>query len=79
VTNLNDNRDAVMADTRRQLRRLDIVESQVRATLAKLLRVERHCPCGARPESPVTHPHVPGCELAAAIDSLRGLLGDPDA
>ena len=28
----------------------------------------RHsCPCGARPESPDTHPHVPGCPTERAI------------
>lgn len=33
---------------------------------------ERHCPCGARPESPETHPHVPGCVVAAAINRAEG-------
>jgi hypothetical protein len=28
---------------------------------------ERHCPCGARPESPDTHPHIPGCLIAEAL------------
>jgi len=27
------------------------------------------CPCGARAESPKTHPHVGGCPTAAAIES----------
>lgn len=30
----------------------------------------RHCPCGARPESPLAHPHVPGCKVAAALAAL---------
>lgn len=32
-----------------------------------LLEIERHCPCGARPESPDTHPHVIGCPVARAL------------
>jgi hypothetical protein len=36
--------------------------------LTKALRfAERHCPCGARPESLDTHPHVPGCQIDAAL------------
>ncbi len=34
--------------------------------------IERHCPCGARPESPNTHAHVPGCEVAELIQVLGG-------
>lgn len=26
--------------------------------------IEMHCPCGARPESLNTHPHVGGCPVA---------------
>jgi len=29
------------------------------------------CPCGARKESPRTHPHVIGCPTAIAIDYLK--------
>lgn len=36
--------------------------------LTEALRwAERHCPCGARPESPDTHPHLPGCLVGAAL------------
>lgn len=31
----------------------------------------RGCPCGARPESPNTHPHVTGCPTAAAIAAMK--------
>ncbi len=34
--------------------------------------IEQHCPCGARPESPNTHPHVLGCEVAELIQVLGG-------
>jgi hypothetical protein len=30
-------------------------------------QTEHSCPCGARPESPNTHPHVGGCPTAAAL------------
>lgn len=46
------------------------------AIVAEALRVaERHCPCGARPESPLTHPHVPGCSIARAVEQLGRLSG----
>lgn len=32
-----------------------------------ILEIEMHCPCGARPESPNTHPHVGGCPVAEAL------------
>lgn len=32
-----------------------------------ILEIEMHCPCGARPESPKTHPHVWGCPVAKAL------------
>ncbi len=37
------------------------------------LEIANHCPCGARPESPRTHPHVPGC----AVYKLLKLLNLP--
>ncbi len=33
--------------------------------------VEIHCPCGARPESLDTHPHVGGCPVAKALAALE--------
>ena len=40
--------------------------------LAKALReVEKHCPCGARPESPATHPHVIGCPVGIALGEVK--------
>ena len=41
------------------------------ASLAK--EIENHCPCGARPESPRTHPHVTGCP----VYKLLRVLGVP--
>jgi hypothetical protein len=35
--------------------------------LELLHQIEQHCPCGARPESPDTHPHVLGCPVDLAI------------
>jgi hypothetical protein len=36
-------------------------------------QIEIHCPCGARTESPVTHPHVRGCP----VDKLLSILDAP--
>lgn len=40
--------------------------------LAALKHAEKFCPCGARPESPHTHPHVIGCPVGAAIAKAEG-------
>lgn len=34
--------------------------------------IENHCPCGARPESLQTHPHVAGCPVARLLGLLSG-------
>lgn len=50
----------------------------------EVMQVERTCPCGARPESPATHPHVIGCPVARALEvwqdatARRATTGDPD-
>jgi hypothetical protein len=39
--------------------------------LVEALRfAEKHCPCGARPESLSTHPHTPGCLIGSALERL---------
>lgn len=35
------------------------------------------CPCGARGESPGTHPHVAGCPTAAALKQIAEAQGHP--
>ena len=43
-------------------------------TLIDLLgQIEMHCPCGARPESLNTHPHVSGCPVERSIIAARQL------
>ena len=32
--------------------------------------IEQNCPCGARPESPETHPHVPWCPVYRLLKML---------
>ena len=49
---------------------LDVIQ---RLTLAlqdmadAVMEIERNCPCGARIESPVTHPHAAGCPVVRAL------------
>ena len=38
--------------------------------LSQLLYVEKQCPCGARPESFDTHPHVGGCGIDYLIRQI---------
>jgi hypothetical protein len=57
---------------------LDAANLQVRDALFALGRFEvQGCPCGARPETPNTHPHVIGCHIAEAISVLEGRSEKP--
>lgn len=40
----------------------------------QLKYVARSCPCGARSESLDTHPHMPGCPIAAVVGHDRSIL-----
>lgn len=51
----------------RQHARAEALERNRKRALAAIQQVERHCPCGARPESPTTHHHVSGCPVEAAL------------
>lgn len=47
--------------------------------LAAVQQIERHCPCGARPESPNTHHHVAGCPVEAALVYLTPASSVPSS
>lgn len=47
---------------------------QIREALAGLELLERNCPCGARPESLDTHPHVTNCLVEVILRKLRGKM-----
>lgn len=52
---------------------LEVALLQIRDALFALGRFEvQGCPCGARPETPNTHPHVIGCHIEEAIIALEG-------
>ena len=42
--------------------------------LAALEEIEVHCPCGARPESLDTHPHVVLCPVGDALAAQRARI-----
>jgi hypothetical protein len=44
-----------------------ISEDEVEKLKSLLKQIEQHCPCGARPESLNTHPHVCGCPVELAV------------
>lgn len=50
-----------LIDLRRENKRLRVA----------LREVERTCPCGARPESPSTHPHVTSCPVGFALHPIE--------
>lgn len=50
------------------------LEQREQALHQLVKEIEQHCPCGARPESLSTHPHVAGCPVAA----LTALLPVPE-
>lgn len=52
-------------------------EAALREAREALLFAERHCPCGARPESLGTHPHVIGCLIGKAVDTARAATKEP--
>ena len=52
-------------------RDLQAAKEALRAAEDALRFAERFCPCGARPESPDTHPHVPGCLVDQALRLAR--------
>jgi len=47
------------------------VSEKEKQVLELLKEIEQHCPCGARPETPNTHPHVSGCPVSKAIRLLE--------
>lgn len=48
--------------------------SKERRVWQLLKAIEQHCPCGARPESLNTHPHVTACPVSQALE----LMSDND-
>lgn len=58
------------ADSLQLHARVAQLEQEKATLLSALKEVERHCPCGARPETPKTHPHVSGCPVGYALESL---------
>src|SRR5438132_6008005 len=50
-----------MEDTESKRHTVPDLFAQARALVEE---IEEHCPCGARPESLNTHPHVIGCPVA---------------
>ncbi len=49
------------------------------ALIEALKEIENHCPCGARPESPSTHPHNCGCPVERALYFANRLSERPAA
>ena len=77
---VQDERGQMIAVLYLQNRSIEGAEDRANAALIKaaplmyaaLKHAERFCPCGARPESPTTHPHVPGCPVALALEEVDG-------
>jgi hypothetical protein len=72
-----------LADREERIRVLDeefrvnwqaLINEQARIERVKglALELEMCCPCGARPESLNTHPHVIGCSVALILAALDG-------
>lgn len=52
-------------------REVEVLTAAIQDMAHELLQIEQHCPCGARPETPVTHPHVIGCPVDRALEIWR--------
>ena len=50
-----------------EVAQLDAQRNQAYQQLAYWWKERHSCPCGARPESPDTHPHVPTCPTGDAV------------
>lgn len=59
--------------------KLFIPVTKARRVWQLLKEIENHCPCGARPESLNTHPHVSGCPVEAALVLLTPATPPADA
>lgn len=72
--------DVLLREDRNKMRAAEADLTALRASgqalVEQLLQIERHCPCGARPESPHTHPHVGGCPVSEAL-ALAAILSPP--
>jgi hypothetical protein len=62
---------AVLAEIRSGLRNLERHRITVQTLQIIAKEIERHCPCGARPESLNTHPHVCGCPVERLLVSIK--------
>ena len=47
-----------------------VVDAELQALRATIREIERHCPCGARPEDPGAFPHAPGCSVGRAMEII---------
>lgn len=50
------------------------LEGAITEAAARIAEVEVHCPCGARPESLRTHPHVLCCPVELAKIALARVM-----
>lgn len=62
---------AIRDEIRTALKLLLIYSTGFVALQTLLQEVEQCCPCGARPESPNTHPHTIGCPVGRAMLSVQ--------
>lgn len=61
----------VRIEIRQDIKIADLYRSTFTSLENLLKQIEHHCPCGARPESPRTHPHVLGCPVEEALIILK--------
>lgn len=70
--------ESVVERVKSQLAVKDAENARLKEALAKALafglETAQHCPCGARPESLDTHPHVVSCPVDKLIATLKKAL-----
>ncbi len=73
-TNLEDCRFIARARTGypAALREIERLQARIERARESAKEIEQHCPCGARPESLHTHPHVLTCPVEKVIAILEG-------
>lgn len=62
---------AILEEIRNDIKIADLYRSALLNIEPLLKEVEQHCPCGARPESLRTHPHVLGCKVEQVLTIIK--------
>ena len=70
---------ALLAEVRQLRERNRLLEQGVANLAGRLTEIAVSCPCGARPETPHTHPHVLSCPVEQGLLIAAAMVEVKDA